>query len=57
MNPPLTTIRQPIEEKGRNAGWLILSAIAGTAPQHRIFSPELVVRSSTGPPRQSPVAD
>jgi DNA-binding LacI/PurR family transcriptional regulator len=52
--PPLTTIAQPHEEKGRlAAGWL-LEAIAGDAPtdlsaRRAILPTELVVRASTAP--------
>lgn len=51
--PPLTTVRQPIESMGRTVIELLLSQIAGTAePGHELlFEPELVLRSSTGPAR------
>lgn len=49
--PPLTTVRQPIESMGRTVIELLLSQIAGTseAPDELLFEPELVLRSSTGP--------
>lgn len=49
--PPLTTIRQPIEPMGRAAIDLLVSQIDGTdVPQDALlFEPELVVRGSTGP--------
>jgi DNA-binding LacI/PurR family transcriptional regulator len=46
--PPLTTVRQPIEEMGRQATRLLLAQIAGEAGgMHLILETELVVRSST----------
>jgi DNA-binding LacI/PurR family transcriptional regulator len=47
-DPPLTTIRQPIREKGRRAGSLILD---GGEPRHELLPVELVVRGTTAPPR------
>lgn len=54
--PPLTTVRQPHEEKGRLAAqWLIEEIERGTAaegePRRTILPTELVVRKSTAPPR------
>ncbi|MFE6995921.1 LacI family DNA-binding transcriptional regulator [Microbacterium sp. NPDC057659] len=51
--PPLTTVRQPIEAMGRAAIELLLSQIAGGAESgtELLFEPELVLRSSTGPAR------
>ncbi len=51
-DPPLTTVRQPIEAMGRAAVKLLVSQIDGTvAPSERLlFEPELVVRASTAPP-------
>ena len=51
IDPPLTTVRQPIEAMGRTAIELLLGQIAGSAvPRDELlFEPELVVRSSTGP--------
>jgi DNA-binding LacI/PurR family transcriptional regulator len=50
-DPPLTTVRQPIEAMGRAAVELLAKAIAGTRVGHDelLFEPELVVRRSTGP--------
>ena len=46
--PPLTTVRQPIEEMGRQATRLLLAQIAGEAGgMHLILDTDLVVRSST----------
>ncbi len=46
-NPPLTTIRQPILEKGRLAARLILDR---GPPRHEVLPIELVVRGSSAPP-------
>jgi DNA-binding LacI/PurR family transcriptional regulator len=53
VDPPLTTVRQPIEAMGRTVIELLLGQISGTAvPRDELlFEPELVVRSSTGPAR------
>jgi DNA-binding LacI/PurR family transcriptional regulator len=47
--PPLTTVRQPLLEKGWEAGRLLLEASAATEPRRVILPTELVVRASTGP--------
>jgi DNA-binding LacI/PurR family transcriptional regulator len=45
--PPLTTVRQPIEEMGRQATRLLLARAAGEATgMHLILDVELVVRAS-----------
>ncbi|GAB3596588.1 LacI family DNA-binding transcriptional regulator [Angustibacter peucedani] len=48
--PPLTTVRQPIEAMGRAAVDLLLRQVAGeqTQPDELLFEPELVVRRSSG---------
>lgn len=50
--PPLTTIRQPVDAMGHAAVGLLASLIAGQpAPAGELlFEPELVVRASTAPP-------
>jgi DNA-binding LacI/PurR family transcriptional regulator len=50
-DPPLTTVRQPIESMGRSAVALLVKEMeAVTAnPEELLFEPELVVRGSTGP--------
>ncbi len=50
-DPPLTTIRQPIESMGRAAVKLLASQIDGTVAtaERLLFEPELVVRGSTAP--------
>ncbi|MEU6243945.1 MULTISPECIES: LacI family DNA-binding transcriptional regulator [unclassified Streptomyces] len=47
--PPLTTVRQPIEAMGRAAVELLNAQIGGTAvpAEELLFEPELVVRGST----------
>ena len=54
--PPLTTVRQPIESMGRTVIDLLLSQIAGTveAGDELLFEPELVLRGSTGPVPRPP---
>ncbi|WP_163544241.1 LacI family DNA-binding transcriptional regulator [Occultella kanbiaonis] len=49
--PPLTTVRQPIELMGRAAIDTLVRAIQGETvdPEELLFEPELVVRASTGP--------
>ena len=49
--PPLTTVRQPIEPMGRMVIELLTGQISGTPVTHDelLFEPELVVRGSTGP--------
>jgi DNA-binding LacI/PurR family transcriptional regulator len=50
-DPPLTTVRQPIELMGRTAVALLISQIGGApaSSEELLFEPELVVRGSTGP--------
>jgi DNA-binding LacI/PurR family transcriptional regulator len=50
-DPPLTTLRQPIESMARAAVTLLVNQIDGTSETSREFlhEPELVVRDSTGP--------
>jgi DNA-binding LacI/PurR family transcriptional regulator len=49
--PPLTTVRQPIEAMGRAAVDLLVRQIEGGAVEvgELLFEPELVVRASTAP--------
>lgn len=51
VDPPMTTVRQPVEAMGKAAVGLLISQIAGRGhrPGEIFFEPELVVRSSTGP--------
>jgi DNA-binding LacI/PurR family transcriptional regulator len=57
--PPLTTVRQPIEPMGRAAIDLLVSQINGSAvPQEELlYEPELVVRGSTGPAPTTPAGE
>ncbi|WP_405149770.1 LacI family transcriptional regulator [Sphaerisporangium sp. NBC_01403] len=50
-NPPLTTVRQPIEAIGRAAVTLLVNQIEGApaTAEELLFEPELVVRGSTAP--------
>jgi len=51
VDPPLTTVRQPIDLMGRMVIELLAGQIAGTPVPHDelLFEPELVVRGSSGP--------
>ncbi|HEU5027658.1 MAG TPA: LacI family DNA-binding transcriptional regulator [Spirillospora sp.] len=53
VNPPLTTVRQPIESIGRAAVTLLVSQVEGgpVAAEELLYEPELVVRASTAPIR------
>ncbi len=50
-DPPLTTVRQPIEAMGRAAVELLISQLDGDrdGPMELLYAPELVVRGSTAP--------
>jgi DNA-binding LacI/PurR family transcriptional regulator len=48
----LTTVRQPMLEKGRVAGQLLLDEGERPAARHVLLPTELIVRNSTGPPRR-----
>ncbi|MBV8432221.1 MAG: LacI family DNA-binding transcriptional regulator [Solirubrobacterales bacterium] len=52
LGPPLTTVRIPQREIGRDAADLLLNQLAGTgdAPREILLEPVLMVRGSTGPP-------
>jgi LacI family transcriptional regulator len=52
-SPPLTTVRQPLEEMGRHAARMVADMIA-SRPLGSLrveLATRLVVRSSTAPPR------
>jgi DNA-binding LacI/PurR family transcriptional regulator len=51
--PPLTTVRQPFAAVGHRAIGVLLDAIEGRPSRPAPLAPELVVRSSSGPPRAS----
>jgi DNA-binding LacI/PurR family transcriptional regulator len=56
-DPPLTTIRQPIEAMGQAAVTLLVNQVAGepVPTDEMFFEPELVVRGSTAPaPKDQP---
>jgi DNA-binding LacI/PurR family transcriptional regulator len=50
-DPPLTTVRQPIEAMGRAVVDLLAAQLAGAqvSTEELLFEPELVVRASTAP--------
>jgi DNA-binding LacI/PurR family transcriptional regulator len=56
LQPPLTTVRQPMHEMGRSAMTLLLELLAqngdgaGELERNVKMSGELVVRKSTAPP-------
>jgi LacI family transcriptional regulator len=54
VDPPLTTVHQPIRQKGEDAVRLLLGVIGreGRAePEHRRLETRLIVRGSSGPAR------
>jgi len=55
-DPPLTTVRQPIESMGKAAVALLVNQMETVMahPEELLFEPELVVRGSTGPARPRP---
>ncbi|ACQ80036.1 transcriptional regulator, LacI family [Beutenbergia cavernae DSM 12333] len=55
-DPPLTTLRQPVEAMSQAAVNTLLAEIAGSpARPELLFDPELIVRGSTGPvPKAAP---
>jgi len=61
VDPPLTTVHQPIRRKGEEAVRLLLSVVERrdlAKPEHRRLETRLIVRASTGPvrPRREEVA-
>jgi DNA-binding LacI/PurR family transcriptional regulator len=48
FDPPLTTVRQPLREKGALGARLLLDGWEGEPPS-LVLPTELVVRASTGP--------
>ena len=50
-DPPLTTVRQPIESMGKAAVAMLVNQMENVSvyPEELLFEPELVVRGSTGP--------
>ncbi len=52
LDPPLTTIRQPMRRMGSTAMQTLLDILSGSKTRHDIeVSGELIVRGSTGPPK------
>ena len=52
VDPPLTTVHQPIRRKGEEAVHLLLSVVERrdqAKPEHRRLETRLIVRASTGP--------
>ena len=51
-NPSLTTVRQPIREKGEESARLLLRMVANPdleRPEHKVLETHLMIRDSTGP--------
>jgi LacI family transcriptional regulator len=49
MQPPLTTVRQPLAELGRQAVQILLSLIEGEPQQHQlVLSAHLIIRNTCG---------
>jgi alanine racemase len=59
-NPPLTTVRQPIRQKGEESAKLLLRMIANPdleRPEHKVLETRLIIRASTGQaPAKAPAA-
>ena len=57
-DPPLTTVRQPIESMGKAAVALLVNQMENVSvyPEELLFEPELVVRGSTGAVPMAPSA-
>lgn len=53
-NPPLTTLRQPVDSMSRSVVTTLLNMVAGNnpPPTEILFEPELIVRGSTGAVRK-----
>ena len=56
VNPPLTTVHQPIYEIGRRICSMLVDIVQGKAPaeQHVLLKPSLVRRGSSGPVSTAP---
>ena len=54
INPPLTTVRQPMRQMGRMAMETLLQLFAGVESGNEVRVPgELIVRESTAPPKEN----
>jgi DNA-binding LacI/PurR family transcriptional regulator len=54
LDPPLTTVRQPMRQMGRMAMETLLKIFAGAGSGHDLKVPgELIVRQSTAPPKEN----
>lgn len=58
-HPPLTTVRQPAYEMGREAARLLVEFVRGTggSPRDVVLPAELVIRRSTAPPQRRALTD
>jgi alanine racemase len=57
-NPPLTTVRQPMVEKGEQAAELLVKALRGESASERCTLPtELIIRASVVPPSSTLTTD
>jgi DNA-binding LacI/PurR family transcriptional regulator len=57
VDPPLTTVHQPIRQKGEEAVRLLLSILergGRSRPEHRLLETRLIVRASTAPAPSRP---
>jgi DNA-binding LacI/PurR family transcriptional regulator len=51
VRPALTTVRQPVEEKGHLAAEMLVAALAESSPAiHHLLPTELVIRKSVAAP-------
>ena len=56
-NPPLTTVHQPIRQKGEESARLLLRMIAhpdANRPEHKVLETRLIIRGSTAQASRSP---
>lgn len=54
LDPPLTTVRQPMRKMGRLAMETLIAILGGARSRHTIkVSGELIVRGSSAPPREA----
>lgn len=52
-NPPLTTVREPAVEHGRQVAETLIALINGQIleAQHKVIDTQMIIRQSSGPPR------